>query len=107
MGYKQSMRILSFVLAAVFSIAAVVTAYTAIPGWVGTASIVLAGLFLVLGFYEQYKMRDHEPPVLDDEQRDTIQRIKDEGNFQLAVQHVQMWFRGTSQEDATRIVRDA
>lgn len=107
MGYKQSMRILSFVLAAVFSIAAVVTAYTAIPGWVGTASIVLAGLFLVIGFYEQYKMRDHEPPVLDDEQRDTIKRIKDEGNFQLAVQQVQMWFRGTSQEDATRIVRDA
>ena len=101
------MRIVSFALAAVFSIVAVVAVYTTLPGWVGTAAIVAAGLFLVLGFYEQYKLREDVAPELDDEQRATVQRMKAEGNFQLAVQQVQLWFRGTTPEDATRLVREA
>lgn len=101
------MRIVSFVLAAVFSLVAVVAVYTSLPGWAGTAAIVAAGLFLVLGFYEQYKLREEVAPTLDDEERATVQRMKDEGNFQLAVQQVQLWFRGTSPEDAARIVREA
>ena len=101
------MRIVSFALAAVFSIVAVVAVYTTLPGWVGTAAIVAAGLFLVLGFYEQYKLREDVAPELDDEQRATVQRMKAEGNFQLAVQQVQLWFRGTTPEDAARLVREA
>lgn len=101
------MRIVSFVLAAVFSLVAVVAVYTSLPGWVGTAAIVAAGVFLVLGFYEQYTLREEVAPMLDDEQRATVQRMKGEGNFQLAVQQVQLWFRGASPEDAARIVREA
>ena len=73
----------------------------------GTAAIVAAGLFLVLGFYEQYKRQEDVAPELDDEQRATVQRMKAEGNFQLAVQQVQLWFRGATTEDAARIVREA
>lgn len=102
------MRILYFILAAVFSLGAVFLAYvdTAAPGWVGTAAIVLAAMFLVLGFYEQYKRQEVPSLELDAQQRATIQRMKDEGNFQLAVKQVQMWKRGASQEDAARVVRD-
>ena len=110
MGNKATvwlMRIVSFALAAVFSIIAVVAVYTTLPGWVGTAAIVAAGLFLVLGFYEQYKRQEDVAPELDDEQRATVQRMKAEGNFQLAVQQVQLWFRGTTPEDAARLVREA
>ena len=110
MGNKATvwpMRIVSFALAAVFSIVAVVAVYTTLPGWVGTAAIVAAGLFLVLGFYEQYKRQEDVAPELDSEQRATVQRMKAEGNFQLAVQQVQLWFRGTTPEDATRLVREA
>lgn len=101
------MRIVSFALAAVFSIVAVVAVYTTLPGWVGTVAIVAAGLFLVLGFYEQYKRREVVAPELDDEQRATVNRMKNEGNFHLAVQQVQLWFRNTTPEDAARIVREA
>ena len=110
MGIKATvwpMRIVSFALAAVFSIVAVVAVYTTLPGWVGTAAIVAAGLFLVLGFYEQYTRREEIAPELDDEQRATVNRMKAEGNFQLAVQQVQLWFRNTAPEDAARIVREA
>lgn len=101
------MRIVSFVLAAVFSVVAVAAVYTTLPGWVGTVAILAGGLFLLLGFYEQYKLREEVEPELDSEQRATVQRIKSEGNFQLAVQQVQLWFRGTTPEDAARIVREA
>ena len=110
MGNKATvwpMRIVSFALAAVFSIVAVVAVYTTLPGWVGTVAIVVAGLFLVLGFYEQYKRREVVAPELDDEQRATVNRMKAEGNFHLAVQQVQLWFRNTTPEDAARIVREA
>lgn len=99
------MLIVSFVLAAVFSLVAVVAVYTAVPGWVGTVAIVAAGLFLVLGFAEQYRRQERVKPQLDDEQRLTVRRMKEEGNTQLAIQQVQLWLRGVSQEDAARIVR--
>lgn len=102
------MRFVFFALAAVLSIAAVVLAYvnTAAPGWAGAVCIVLAGLFLLLGFYEQYKRKEDEPIELTVEERETIQRMKSEGNFQLAVKQVQMWKRRASQDDAARIVRE-
>ena len=101
------MRIVSFALAAMFSLIAVAAVYTSLPGWAGTAAIVAAGLFLVLGFYEQYKAREEEIPELNAEQRETVQRMKAEGNVQLAVQQVQLWFRAATPEDAARIVREA
>lgn len=99
------MRIASFVLAAVFSLVAVVAVYTTVPGWVGTVAIVAAGPFLVLGFAEQYRRQERVEPQLDDEQRFTVRRMKEEGNTQLAIQQVRLWLRGVSQEDAARIVR--
>ena len=101
------MRIVSFALAAVFSLVAVAAVSTSLPGWAGTAAIVAAGLCLVLGFYEQYKAREEEIPELNAEQRETVQRMKAEGNVQLAVQQVQLWFRVATPEDAARIVREA
>lgn len=108
MRYKRGMRILYFGAAAVFSLAAVFFAYTetAAPGWVGIAAIVLAGVFLVLGLYEHYKRQETPSLELDDEERATIKRMKQEGDFQLAVKQVQMWKRYASPEDAARIVRE-
>lgn len=108
---NNPMRILYFALAAVLSLVAVFlatvgSADAGVPGWVGSVSIVLAGMFLLLGFYEQYKRQEEPSLELDAEQRQTVKRMKDEGNFQLAVKQVQMWKRGCSQEDAARVVRD-
>lgn len=107
MGYKRGMRILYFSLAAVFSLVAVLDAYVNFdPAWLGKVSIVVAAMFLVLGFYEQYKRQEEPSLELDAEERATIKRMKDEGNHQLAIQQVQMWKRHASPEDAARIVRD-
>ncbi|WP_242648351.1 hypothetical protein [Corynebacterium sp. Marseille-P4321] len=108
MRYKRGMRILCFVVAGIFSLVAVYFAYveTAAPDWVGGVAIVVAGLFLVLGFYEQYKRQEEPSLELDAEERETIKRMKKEGDFQLAVKQVQMWKRHASAEDAARIVRD-
>lgn len=101
------MRFVYFILAAAFSVVAVLAANSleSAPSWVGTTSLLLGGLFLVLGFYEMYKRREEPVLELDDEERATIKRMKDEGNFQLAVRQVQMWKRGVSQDDAARLVR--
>ncbi len=103
------MRFVYFLLAAVFSAVAVVAANSvdSAPAWIGGTSLLLGGIFLVLGFYEMYKRREEPSLKLDEEERETIRRMKDEGNFQLAVRQVQMWKRGASPEDAARVVREA
>ncbi|QPK82851.1 hypothetical protein G7Y29_08250 [Corynebacterium qintianiae] len=99
------MRTLWFALAAFFSLVALAGNWLSLAGWVSVLAIVLAGLFLLLGFYEQFKNRVEEPIALDGEQEATIRRMKAEGNTPLAVRQVQMWFRYASAEDAARVVR--
>ena len=100
----------SLALAAALSLAAIVLAFMNTPKWVALFLLVGAGVFLFIGLLEKYRAysaREGAPIELDDEQRDTVRRLKAEGREDSAVRQVQLWFRGTSQEDATRIVRDA
>lgn len=101
------MRYLAFTLATVFSLAAIAGQWF---GWsrpVTIGALVLAGAFLAWGFWDAAQKAPAEDKELDEQQRATIRRMKSEGNTQLAIQQVQLWFRNTSQEEAAAIVRGA
>lgn len=100
------MRNAIFIIAAVFCLVAIFGPGMGVPREVIGASLVLAAAFLGWGFYYQAQNREQKPIVLDDEQRATIKRMKDEGNHQLAIQQVQLWFRDPPAEEAARIVRE-
>ena len=99
----------SLALAAALSLAAIVLAFTNIPKWVALLLLVGAGVFLFLGLREKcraYTARENAPIELDDEQRDTVRRLKAEGREDSAVRQVQLWFRNTDYETAAAVVRD-
>lgn len=99
------MRIFALTLGAVFSLVAIAAQWFEWPRSVGVCAIMLAGLFLAWGLYDVATAQGDKPVALDDEQLATVRRMKQEGNTQLAIQQVQLWFRNTSPEDAARIVR--
>lgn len=99
------MRYLAFTLAAVCSVAAIAGPWL---GWsrpVTIAALALAGACLAWAFWDAARNAPAEEKELDEEQRATVRRMKSEGNTQLAIQQVQLWFRNTSQEEAAAIVR--
>ncbi|AWB84515.1 hypothetical protein [Corynebacterium liangguodongii] len=105
------MRTLWFILAAIFSLAALFGNWFQLPGWVPLVSLAIAGAFLVLGFFEASRdaralRAKGDQVALSEEQRETIRRMVGEGNRPLAIRQVQMWFRNVSAEDAARIVRE-
>lgn len=100
------MRYLAFIVAAVFSIVAIAGQWMGLSRSVAIVAIIVAGVFLLWGFYDVASKQEPKPIVLDAEQRATIKRMKDEGNHQLAIQQVQMWFRNPPAEEAARIVRE-
>ncbi|MCP1386896.1 hypothetical protein M5J20_01600 [Corynebacterium sp. TA-R-1] len=100
------MRYLAFILAAVFSSAAIAGVWLDWPLSIRMVSILAAGAFLIWGFYDVYSKQEPEPIVLDDEKKETIKRLKGEGKTHVAVQQVQLWFRNCSQDEAARIVRE-
>ncbi|MCT1628813.1 hypothetical protein M3B04_07650 [Corynebacterium sanguinis] len=100
------MRTLWFVFAAVFSLVALAGSWFALPGWVSVVAIILADVFLLLGFYDTFQNRVEEPIAFDEVQEETIRQMKAEGNTSLAIRQVQMWFRYASAEDAARAVRE-
>lgn len=100
------MRYVAFILAAVFSLAAIAGQWLGWPQSINIPVILLAGACLVWGFFDIYSKQEAKPIELDDAQRATIKRMKEEGNHQLAIQQVQMWFRNPPAEEAARIVRE-
>ncbi len=99
----------SLALVAALSLAAIVLAFTSIPRWVALLLLVAAGVFLFIGLrdkYRAYSARESAPIELDDEQRDTVSRLKGEGREDFAIRQVQFWFRNTSYDEAAAVVRD-
>ena len=101
------MRYLAFTLATVLSVVAIAGQWLGWPRGVTVAAVIAAGACLVWGFAASAKGREPVPKELDDEQRATIRRMREEGNTPLAVQQVQLWFRNTTPEEAAAIVREA
>ncbi|MDO5453447.1 MAG: hypothetical protein Q4F37_00505 [Corynebacterium sp.] len=99
------MRIFSFSLAAVFSVAAIALRVSGQPTWTAVVAIVVAGVFLALGFVAAAQNHEPEPIVLDEEQTETVRRMKNEGNHAGAIRQVQLWFRYATAEDAGAVVR--
>lgn len=99
----------SLALVAALSLAAIVLAFTSLPRWVALLLLVAAGVFLFIGLrdkYRAYSARESAPIELDDEQRDTVSRMKGEGREDSAIRQVQLWFRNTSYDEAAAVVRD-
>ena len=100
------MRYFAFIVAAVFSIVAIAGVWLGWPMSIRLAAILVAGAFLLWGFYDVYSKQEQEPIVLDDEKKATIKRLKSEGKTHVAIQQVQLWFRNCTPEEAARIVRE-
>ena len=82
------MRILYFFLAAIFSVLAIALRFLGQPTWAAVLAIMVAAVFLVLGFVQVAKSHEPEPVVLDEGQRETIRRMKAEGNHEIGRAHV-------------------
>lgn len=100
------MRNVIWFIAAIFCLVAIAGQWSGLPREIAGAALVLAAAFLGWGFYDKASKQEPKPIVLDEEQRATIKRMKEEGNHQLAIQQVQMWFRNPPAEEAARIVRE-
>ena len=100
------MQAASLIFAAVFSLVAIVGVFLDLPTWISVAALAAAALFLVLGLADKYRQMERASIELDSEQRATIERMKKEGNHDMAARQVQLWFRNTSYEDAAAVVRE-
>ena len=100
------MQAASLIFAAVFSLVAIVGVFLDLPTWISVAALAAAALFLVLGLAYKYRQMERTSIELDSEQRATIERMKKEGNHDMAARQVQLWFRNTSYEDAAAVVRE-
>ncbi|WIM67172.1 hypothetical protein QP027_08555 [Corynebacterium breve] len=100
------MRNLSFAVAALFTIAAIVLRWTAQPLWQVWIVLIVAAAFLILGFVKTAQERGPEEIVLTEEQKDTLRTLKSEGNESGAIRQVHLWFRYASAEDAQRVVKE-
>ena len=107
-GTLNAMQAFSLALAAMFSLIAIVLAFMNVPKWVAIALLAAAAVFLFLGLREKYNALSaagDAPIELDDEQRETVRRLKGEGREDSAVRQVQLWFRNTDYEAAAAVVR--
>ena len=100
------MRTLYLVLAALACVAAVVARAATGTPWLPLVALLVGGLFLAL------VLRSNVQPTqeatledLDKEQRAEIKRLLANGQFGAAVGQVRLWFRGTSQDRAEKIVK--
>lgn len=100
------MQVISLVIGAVFSVVAIAAVFLGWPAWVPLAALAVAGIALFFGLKERFKAWEEQPKELDDEQIATVKRMKGEGNEDLAIRQVQLWFRNTSYDEAARIIRE-
>lgn len=102
----KGMRALYLALAALLSIGAIVVRLLGMGNALAIAAIIAAAIFLGLGLWEHAKKQEPKPIELDEEQLETLERMKSEGNHSGAIRQVQLWFRFATAEDARRIVHD-
>ena len=100
------MKALYLIGAALGSIVAIVGVYLEFPGAVNVAAVVFAAVCLVLWLVRNYVSMEGVPLELNEEQREIIARMKDEGDVDKAARQVQLWFRNTSYGDAATVVRE-
>lgn len=100
------MRALYFTIAGILSVAAIVMTFLLPQGIWATVTIVIAGVFLVLGFREHARTVTPKEITLTEQEEETIRRMKSEGNHSGAISQVLLWKRYATQEQAARIVRE-
>lgn len=100
------MQAASLALAALLSVAAIVIAFTNVPRWIAIVLLAVAAVALFVGLREKYRSMENAPIELDEEQQETVRRLKAEGREDSAVRQVQLWFRNTEHETAAAVVRD-
>ncbi|WKK61992.1 hypothetical protein QYQ98_03655 [Corynebacterium sp. P3-F1] len=105
-GTLRDMQAASLALAAVLSVAAIVIAFTNVPRWVAVVLLVVAALALFMGLREKYRAMEDAPIELDEEQEETVRRLKAAGREDSAIRQVQLWFRNTDHDTAGAVVRD-
>ncbi|AWB82462.1 hypothetical protein C3B44_08970 [Corynebacterium yudongzhengii] len=101
------MRILLFVVSAVFSLAAVGLLVFGLPRWVALIMLAVAGLALVGAMREQARQEAPRAIELDEKQRAQIRDMKAEGRHGAAIRQVQLWHRYATESDARRLVQEA
>lgn len=101
------MRVVFFVLAALFSLTAIGVRLVQQPGWMAVVAIAVAGACLVVGFWLQAQAQGPRVVELNQEQRETIQRMKSEGNHAGAISQVRLWFKYATAEQARVAVAEA
>lgn len=96
---------LSLALAAVFSVIAIAAVFLDLPRTVSAVALGGAAAALFIWLRGKFNAMEDQPIELDDEQRETIARMKSEGNHDLAARQIQMWFRNTSYDKAAEVMR--
>lgn len=100
------MRALYLTFAALLSVVAIVVRFAGLGNTTAIAAVLAAAVFLGLGLWEHAKKQEPKPIELDEEQTETIKRMKSEGNHSGAIRQVQLWFRYATADDARRIVQE-
>lgn len=97
---------LYFLMATLFTLLALAANWFQGPAWVLWVSLIIAAIFLILGFIKTAEEKQPQEFVLTEEQKNTLRDLKAEGNESGAIRQVLMWDRYASNEDAQRIVKE-
>lgn len=100
------MRALYLGLAALFCVLALVVNLTDASRILAVVSLVVGGIFLVLGLRATAEQRVPGTVSLDDKQKETIRTMLAEGRDSTAISQVQLWVRGITPERAREVVED-
>ena len=107
MGYCGRMRYISFGMAALLCVTAIVTQMTGSPRYVALAQLAVAFVFLVVGLALSQRGSGAQGPVeLDVEQEKEIKRLLSQGQYGTAVGQVRLWHRTLSKEEAEEMVQN-
>ena len=100
------MRALYFTIAGVLSVLAIALTIFAPQGIWATVAIIVAGVFLILGFREHARHVTPAEITLTEEEAATIRQMKAEGNHSGAISQVLLWKRYATQDQAAKVVRE-
>lgn len=100
------MRGLYLGLAALFCVVAIALNFLDASRLLSIVAIIAAGIFLVLGLRVTAERREPAAVKLDGEQEETIRTMLAEGRGTAAISQIQLWFRGTTPEQARQAVED-
>ena len=103
---KKVVMWVAFVLAAVFSVVAILSEFLGSPQWTTNYSMVIAAIGLIIGFAIRAGDQQPKPIVLTDERRDILKAKRDEGDTTGAIAQLRMWYPQATPDKAGRIVRE-